>query len=252
MKSQVESELPAKIPLDRYCELTPEQVQLYKTFAASERDRISRLPGNTVKIDTSILTAILRLKQICCHPALIKKDYDAIYHRSGKLETFVDILGEIAEGGEKGLIFSQFTEMLSMLRTVLDDRGLTYFYLDGSTPINQRSELVKRFQGGEASFFLISLRAGGLGMTLTEASCVVHYDRWWNPAVEDQATDRVHRIGQQKTVKVFRIHTLGTIEERIGELLVKKKDLFDSVIEVDDLRKEVSKEELLSLFAPPK
>ncbi len=252
LKSQVESELPAKIPLDRYCELTPEQVQLYKTFAASERDRISRLPGNTVKIDTSILTAILRLKQICCHPTLIKKDYDAIYHRSGKLETFVDILGEIAEGGEKGLIFSQFTEMLSMLRTVLDDRGLTYFYLDGSTPINQRSELVKRFQGGEASFFLISLRAGGLGMTLTEASCVVHYDRWWNPAVEDQATDRVHRIGQQKTVKVFRIHTLGTIEERIGELLVKKKDLFDSVIEVDDLRKEVSKEELLSLFAPPK
>jgi SNF2 family DNA or RNA helicase len=168
------------------------------------------------------------------------------------LETFIDILGEIVEGGEKGLIFSQFTEMLSMLRTVLDDRGLRYFYLDGSTPINQRSELKKRFQGGEASFFLISLRAGGLGMTLTEASCVVHYDRWWNPAVEDQATDRVHRIGQQKTVKVFRIHTLGTIEERIGELLVKKKDLFDSVIEVDDLRKEVSKEDLLALFAPPK
>ena len=100
-------------------------------------------------------------------------------------------------------------------------------------------------------FFLISLRAGGLGLTLTEANCVVHYDRWWNPAVEDQATDRVHRIGQTKAVKIFRIHTSGTIEDRIGELLVKKKDLFDSVIEADDLRKEISKEELLALFAPP-
>lgn len=251
LKSQVESELPEKIPLDRYCELTPEQVQLYKSYAASERDRIDRLPGNVVKIDTSILTAILRLKQICCHPALVKKDHEAIYHRSGKLEAFVEILEEISDGGEKALVFSQFTEMLQILRRVLEDLKLAYLYLDGSTPVVQRKELKEQFQIGGAPFFLISLRAGGLGMTLTEANCVVHYDRWWNPAVEDQATDRVHRIGQKKAVKVFRIHTLGTIEERLGELLVKKKNLFDTVIEVDDLRKEVSKEELLALFAPP-
>jgi len=251
LKSQVESELPPKIPLDRYCELKPEQVQLYKEFAAAERDRIGKLPGSTVRIDTSILTAILRLKQICCHPALIKKDFDAIYRRSGKLDAFVEILEELMEGDEKALIFSQFTEMLKILRRVLEDRRIPYLYLDGTTPEKHRAKMKGQFQAGEVPFFLISLRAGGLGMTLTQANCVVHYDRWWNPSVEDQATDRAHRIGQDKPVKVFRIHTVGTIDERISELLVKKKDLFDAVIEVDDLRKEISKEELLSLFAPP-
>jgi SNF2 family DNA or RNA helicase len=142
--------------------------------------------------------------------------------------------------------------MLEILRQVLNDKKLLHFYLDGATPLHSHSRMKDECQAGAVPFFLISLRAGGLEMTLTEANCVVHYDRWWNPAVEDQATDRVHRIGQEKTVKVFRIHTTGTIEERIGELLVKKKDLFDTVIDFDDLRKEISKEELLALFAPPK
>ncbi len=251
LKSQVASELPPKIPMDRYCELTPEQVHLYKQFAAAESEKIRNLPGTTIRIDTSILTAILRLKQICCHPALVLGDREKIHGRSGKLEAFLEILDELTENGEKALIFSQFTEMLAILRQVLDEKGVSYFYLDGATPEKNRSRMKEDFQRGALPFFLISLRAGGLGLTLTEANCVVHYDRWWNPAVEDQATDRVHRIGQSKPVKVFRIHTLGTIEERIGELLVKKKDLFDSVIEADDLRKEISKDELLALFAPP-
>ncbi len=252
LKNQVASELPEKILMDRYCELTPEQVDLYRRFAASEQERIRNLPGTTVRIDTSILTAILRLKQICCHPALVTHHSTEIYGRSGKLEAFQEILDEIMENEEKALVFSQFTEMLAILRRVFDDKKIPHFYLDGATPERKRGELKKAFQDGAAPFFLISLRAGGLGMTLTEANCVVHYDRWWNPAVEDQATDRVHRIGQDKPVKVFRIHTVGTIEERIGELLVKKKDLFDSVIEVDDLRKEISKQDLLDLFSPPK
>jgi len=134
---------------------------------------------------------------------------------------------------------------------VLDDKKLPYFYLDGSTPIKERARLKEAFQQGEVPFFLISLQAGGLGMTLTEANCVIHYDRWWNPAVEDQATDRVHRIGQKKAVKVFKIHTVGTIDERIDELQSKKKDLFNAVIEVDQMRKEITKEELLALFAAP-
>lgn len=251
-KKQVERDLPEKIYLERYCELTPEQVELYRKFALAEQDRIRKLPVDTLRIDTSILTAILRLKQICCHPALVTKDYDRIYDRSGKLEAFVEVLQEIVDNEEKALVFSQFTEMLSILQTVMKDKKLPFFYLDGSTPQSKRGELKSRFQSGEVPFFLISLRAGGLGMTLTEANCVVHYDRWWNPAVEDQATDRVHRIGQEKTVRVFRIHTLGTIDERIGELIVKKKDLFDAVIEVDDLKKEVTKEELLTLFEPPR
>jgi hypothetical protein len=251
LKSQVAKELPEKILMDRYCELTPEQVQLYRQFASTESERIRDLPGDVVRVDTSILTAILRLKQICCHPALIRRDFERIADRSGKLEAFEEIIEELVESGEKALVFSQFTEMLSILRTVLEEKGIKYFYLDGQTPEKERAKLKHDFQNKLAPFFLISLRAGGLGMTLTEANCVIHYDRWWNPAVEDQATDRVHRIGQTKSVRVFRIHTKGTIEERIGQLIVKKKDLFDSVIEVDDLKKEISKADLLALFAPP-
>jgi SNF2-related domain/Helicase conserved C-terminal domain len=251
LKKQVASELPDKIPMERYCELTPEQVKLYREYASAETERIRALPGETVRVDVSILTAILRLKQICCHPALVIHDYDRVYGRSGKLEAFVEIVEDLIDNGEKALVFSQFTEMLSILRRVLTEKGIKHFYLDGRTPESERARLKGEFQKGAVPFFLISLRAGGLGMTLTEANCVVHYDRWWNPAVEDQATDRVHRIGQEKPVKVFRIHTLGTIEERIGQLLVTKKDLFDSVIEVDDLKKEISKSELLALFAPP-
>jgi hypothetical protein len=252
LKRQVEAELPEKIPMERYCELTPEQVQLYRRFASAEQEKIRQLPDAKIRMDVSILTAILRLKQICCHPGLVTGKLEQIYGRSGKLEAFLEILDELVENGEKALIFSQFTGMLKILRRVLDDRKQPYLYLDGATPVANRSRMKEEFQRGVVPFFLISLRAGGLGMTLTEANCVVHYDRWWNPAVEDQATDRAHRIGQTKSVKVFRIHTTGTIEERIGELLVKKKDLFDNVIEVDDLRKEISKEELLALFAPPK
>jgi SNF2 family DNA or RNA helicase len=251
LKNLVATQLPPKILMDRYCELTPEQVHLYKKYATQESERIKSLPGKTVKMDVSIFTALLRLKQICCHPALVTGDVERIYDRSGKLDAFLEILDELVENGEKALIFSQFTEMLGILRHVLDERNIKYFYLDGATPEKSRARLKEEFQHGAVPFFLISLRAGGLGMTLTEANCVVHYDRWWNPAVEDQATDRVHRYGQVKPVKIFRIHTVGTIEERIGELLVKKKDLFDSVIEADDLRKEISKEELLALFAPP-
>jgi superfamily II DNA or RNA helicase len=250
-KTLVASELPAKIPMERYCELTPEQTQLYKRFATAERDRIAKLPGDKVRIDTSVLTAILRLKQICCHPALVTGDSTEIHGRSGKLEAFIDVLDEITENDEKALVFSQFTAMHSILRRVLDGKQLPYFYLDGSTPLKERARLKEAFQRGALPFFLISLQAGGLGMTLTEANCVIHYDRWWNPAVEDQATDRVHRIGQDKPVKVFRIHTLGTIDERIDELQTKKKDLFNSVIEVDEMRKEVTKAELLALFAAP-
>ncbi|MFZ0885072.1 MAG: DEAD/DEAH box helicase [Candidatus Acidiferrales bacterium] len=251
LKSNVAAELPEKIPMERYCELTPEQVKLYRHYASLESERIRALPSDNVRVDTSILTAILRLKQICCHPALVTHDYENIEGRSGKLDAFTEIIDELFESGEKALIFSQFTEMLQILKHVLSKKGIKYSYLDGGTPEKERARLKHDFQAGSVPFFLISLRAGGLGMTLTEANCVVHYDRWWNPAVEDQATDRVHRIGQKKTVKVFRIHTVGTIEERIGQLLVTKKDLFDSVIEVDDLKKEVSKEELLALFAPP-
>jgi len=251
LKAQVAAELPEKIYMDRACELTPEQVQLYKQYAYAEQEKIRNLPASTVRIDTSVLTAILRLKQISCHPALVTPHNQEIYGRSGKLDAFGEILEELSETGEKALIFSQFTEMLAILRRVFEDQHIPHFYLDGSTSIKERSRMKDDFQRGAVPYFLISLRAGGLGMTLTEANCVVHYDQWWNPAVQDQATDRVHRIGQTKNVKVFRIRVVGTIEERIEQLLVKKKNLFDSVIEVDDLKKEISKEELLALFAPP-
>jgi SNF2 family DNA or RNA helicase len=203
-------------------------------------------------MDTSVLTAILRLKQICCHPGLVTGELDEIYGRSGKLEALLEILDELVESREKAVIFSQFTGMLKILRRVLNERKLPHCYLDGATPLEDRSRMKEEFQRGAVPFFLVSLRAGGLEMTPAEANCVVHCDPWCSPAIEDQATDRVHRVGREKSAKVLRIHTTGTIEEHIGQLLVRKKDLFDSVIEVEDLRKEIPKEELLALFAPPK
>ena len=251
LKRNVLTDLPDKIPMERYCELTVEQVNLYKLYAGQEQERIRRLPGDTARIDTHVLAAITKLKEICCHPALVKGDFDKIANRSGKLNALEEIVEEISNEGEKALIFSQYTRMLGILRKVLDGKNIPYLYLDGSTLIGQRQNVVDRFQAGETPFFLVSLLAGGLGLNLTAASCVVLYDRWWNPAVENQAIDRAHRIGQRNVVKVFRIHAVGTIEERIDQLLLKKKDLFDSVIEADDLKKEISKGELLSLFTPP-
>jgi len=167
---------------------------------------------------------------------------------SSKLEVFGRLIDELLENRHKALVFSQFVSHLAIIREYLDSRNLPYRYLDGSTPAWQRSEEVNKFQAGEGSFFLISLKAGGTGLNLTAADYVIHMDPWWNPAVEDQASDRAHRIGQMQPVTIYRLVTKGTIEEKIVQLHQEKKELADSLLEGTDLSEKITADDLLRLL----
>ena len=165
-----------------------------------------------------------------------------------KLALFAETLNELLDNKHKVLVFSQFVDHLTVIREELDRQGVSYQYLDGSTPAKQRKQRVEAFQSGEGDVFLISLKAGGLGLNLTAADYVIHMDPWWNPAVEDQASDRAHRIGQQRPVTIYRLITRGTIEERITELHATKRDLADSLLEGTEMTGKLSAEELLNLI----
>jgi SNF2 family DNA or RNA helicase len=252
MKEQVATDLPPKIYVARECKLTREQSQLYAKVAGEGRERImeqARKGGNNVTLTMSILAALTHLKQICCHPALleagaISKDIDG---RSGKFELFKDVLAERLEAGDKVLVFSQYAEMCKIIARYLDEEGIPSLYLDGQT--RNRQELVRQFQTDpNIKVFVLSLRAAGFGITLTAASSVIHYDRWWNPAVENQATDRAYRIGQHRAVQVIQFRTLDTIEEKIDKVLTRKSELFGDVIDEDLNGKSVTRDELLELF----
>ncbi len=174
-----------------------------------------------------LLTA---LKQICNHPAHYLKQSGPIAGRSGKLAAFDELTDVIISGGESMLVFTQYTEMAKLLARHLAGRGMESLFLHGGVPVKRRETMVARFQAGEVPVFLLSLKAGGTGLTLTRATHVLHYDRWWNPAVEDQATDRAYRIGQDRPVQVHRLVTEGTLEDRIASLLETKRELADAVI----------------------
>jgi SNF2 family DNA or RNA helicase len=174
-----------------------------------------------------LLTA---LKQICNHPAQYLKQPAPLEGRSGKLAAFDELTDIILAGGESMLVFTQYTQMGTLLQQHLDARGIGSLFLHGGVPVRRREEMVARFQAGDAPVFLLSLKAGGTGLTLTRATHVLHYDRWWNPAVEDQATDRAYRIGQDRPVQVHRLIAEGTLEDRIAALLEKKRKLADAVI----------------------
>jgi SNF2 family DNA or RNA helicase len=165
-----------------------------------------------------------------------------------KLSLFSETIDELLQGNHKVLVFSQFVDHLTVLREELDRKGVQYQYLDGSTPAGQRKTRVEAFQSGEGDVFLISLRAGGVGLNLTSADYVIHMDPWWNPAVEDQASDRAHRIGQTRPVTIYRFITEGTIEERILELHASKRDLADSLLEGTDRSGKLSTQQLLKLI----
>ena len=167
---------------------------------------------------------------------------------SSKEQAFSDLVDELVGGGHRALVFSQFTGHLALLRQHLDGRGIRYCYLDGSTAAAQRERQVKAFQSGAAPLFLISLKAGGLGLNLTAADYVIHMDPWWNPAVEDQTADRAHRIGQTRPVTVYRLVTVGTIEEKIVQLHHEKRDLAHSLLEGADVSTRIGLEELLKLI----
>lgn len=251
MKKDVLAELPEKIENKLVTELTEEQRKLYLSYAKQARneiaDEISRVGFEKSRMQ--ILAALTRLRQICCHPGMFLENYEG---GSGKVSLFLQIMDELRENGHRILVFSQFTSMLEILKDALTEAEIPYFYLCGSTKPAERQEYVKRFNAGEGDLFLISLKAGGTGLNLTGADTVIHFDPWWNPAVEDQASDRAHRIGQEKNVHVIKLLTKGTIEEKIFRLQQKKQDLFNAVIEAGEtFLNKLTEEEIRELFADP-
>jgi len=229
LKADVLKELPDKIETVQASELLPEQKKLYVAYLARlQADALQRIREDGFqKSRMHILAGMTRLRQLCCHPAMFVEGYDG---ESAKLDQLMEIVEECRDAGKRMLIFSQFTEMLGIIRSELEHRDVRFFYLDGQTPGRDRVEMCARFNGGEGELFLISLRAGGTGLNLTGADTVLLFDLWWNPAVEQQAADRAHRIGQKNVVQVIRLVTQGTIEEKMYELQQRKRDLIDAVV----------------------
>ncbi|HLK00811.1 MAG TPA: DEAD/DEAH box helicase [Streptosporangiaceae bacterium] len=220
-------ELPPKTQTDLFVPLTAEQVTLYEAMVRETMDLIKNAEGiERAGLVFKLLTA---LKQICNHPAQYLKQPGPLPGRSGKLAAFDELTDLIVANGESVLVFTQYTQMATLLQQHLDERGIASLYLHGGVPVRRREEMVAAFQAGDVPVFLLSLKAGGTGLTLTRASHVLHYDRWWNPAVEDQATDRAYRIGQDRPVQVHRLIAEGTLEDRIAALLESKRELADAV-----------------------
>ena len=221
-------ELPRKTETDLFVPLTAEQVTLYEAMVRETLEAIETRQGiERAGLVFKLLTA---LKQICNHPAQYLKQPGPLPGRSGKLAAFDELTDVILSGGESMLVFTQYTQMATLLQQHLDARGIGSLFLHGGVPVPRREEMVARFQAGQAPVFLLSLKAGGTGLTLTRATHVLHYDRWWNPAVEDQATDRAYRIGQDRPVQVHRLIAEGTLEDRIAALLETKRELAEAVI----------------------
>jgi superfamily II DNA or RNA helicase len=221
-------ELPPKTETDDVVTLTAEQVSLYEAVATETLAQIAAAEG--INRRGLVLKLITALKQVTNHPAQYLKEAGPIEGRSGKLALLDELLDVIVDEGEAALVFTQYVEMGRLLEAHLTARGLEPLFLHGRTSVTKRDELVDRFQSGEAPVFVLSLKAAGVGLNLTRASHVVHYDRWWNPAVEDQATDRAYRIGQTQPVQVHRLISEGTIEDRVAGLLTAKRELAESVV----------------------
>lgn len=252
LKQNVAKDLPDKLEFLSYCEMLPEQQDIYLDVLDYTREEIFRKieRDGFAKSQMSILSALLRLRQICCHPVLIGDVTKAQVRNSGKFEQLKDMIKEVIDQGHRILLFSQFVTMLEIIKEWLVEEGIKHEYLTGAT--KNRKEAVDRFNNNDnIPIFLISLKAGGTGLNLTGADYVIHYDPWWNPAVEDQATDRAHRIGQTKKVFVYRMITKGTVEEKMVKLQEKKRDLIDSVITVDtSLGKILTYEDLKDILTP--
>ncbi|MDP4118027.1 MAG: DEAD/DEAH box helicase [Bacillota bacterium] len=230
LKSGVMKELPEKIETYMVTDLEEEQRQLYQAYAYRAREEILRLTREKgfEKSRIEILAQITRLRQLCCHPGLFIDNYEG---GSGKLNTLLELVEDGISSGRRMLIFSQFTSMLEIIAEMLRQMDINYFYLDGSVKSSKRIEISNAFNEGQRDIFLISLKAGGTGLNLIGADTVIHYDPWWNPAVENQATDRAHRIGQTKVVQVIKLVTKGTIEEKIQDLKEKKQELINAVLQ---------------------
>ena len=230
VKEDVLDELPVKKEILEMSGLLPEQKKLYAAYLAKLRHKtLKHLDKETIRKNRiKILAGLTRLRQICCHPGLFVDGYSG---SSAKFEQLMQIVQDARRSGRRLLIFSQFTKMLQMIGQELAVQEISFFYLDGQTPSEERVELCNRYNTGERDVFLISLKAGGTGLNLTGADTVIFYDSWWNPAVEEQAADRAHRIGQTQTVQVIKLVAKGTIEEKMNELQDRKRHLIEEVID---------------------
>ena len=238
------AELPPRTEQTLLIEQEPEERAFYEALRRRALERLEEVGANRTRIH--ILAEITRLRQACCHPSLAAPDCGV---GSAKLEAFLDLVETLREGRHRALVFSQFVGHLGKVRAALDAKGVAYQYLDGATPAAEREKRVAAFQAGAGELFLISLKAGGFGLNLTAADYVIHLDPWWNPAVETQASDRAHRIGQQRPVTIYRLIVKDSIEERIVALHRQKRDLADALLEGADASARLSEEDLIGLIS---
>ncbi len=244
IKSQVLEELPPRTDVTLEVEMSREEAHFYE---ALRQNALDILESNKEKKGRhlQILTEIMKLRQACCNPKLISPETNI---DSSKLRVFASVTEDLIGGRHKALVFSQFIGHLSIIREFLDMRGISYQYMDGGTSSKDRKKRVEAFQDGEGDLFLISLKAGGLGLNLTAADYVIHMDPWWNPAIEDQASDRAHRIGQTRPVTIYRLVCKNSIEEKIVKLHQEKRDLAGSLLEGSDISAKMSSDDLLDLI----
>ena len=254
LKSGVLRDLPSRTEINLSVELSEEEAAFYEALRSRAVEELTT--GNTAKKTKDdpgkkafqILAELTRLRRACCHPSLVDPKIGNTISGS-KLAAFTETVDEILAGRHKVLVFSQFVDHLALIRAELDRNSISYQYLDGSTPAKKRKEAVDAFQRGEGDVFLISLKAGGFGLNLTAADYVIHMDPWWNPATEDQASDRAHRIGQTRPVTIYRLITKGTIEEKIVSLHHQKRELAESLLAgSEDANVRLSPEDLLDLI----
>ena len=247
-KSQIDIDLPQKTEIIQKCELNEQQRDLYEVVRLAMhkkvQDEIEKKGINKSQI--IILDALLKLRQVCCDPRLLKMEHKVT--ESAKLNMLNEMLKEMVEEGRKILIFSQFTGMLELIAQELLAMKIPYVRLCGDT--KDRKKPVDEFQEGKTPVFLISLKAGGVGLNLTAADVVIHYDPWWNPAVENQATDRAHRIGQSKRVFVYKFIAKDTLEEKIIELQAKKASIAGAIFDDDNQNRagQITQEDVNALF----
>ena len=244
LKSQVLDELPARTEITYKVPLAEDEAHQYEALRQQAVDSLAAAGAEDGQA-MRVLAAITRLRRFCCHPSLVMPGSPL---QGSKLQAFGEIVEELLENQHKALVFSQFVDHLSIVRAWLEQRGIAYQYLDGATPAKERQARVQAFQAGVGEVFLISLKAGGSGLNLTAADYVIHLDPWWNPAVEDQASDRAHRMGQQRPVTIYRLVTEHTIEEQIVALHGRKRDLADSLLEGGELSAKLDADALLALL----
>ena len=244
-KSQVLAELPSRTEIVMQVDLSPQEAALYESLRRAALEKLAEVEGPASKKAIQILAEIMKLRRACCNPQLVAPELGLA---SSKLAAFAELLAGLLENRHKVLVFSQFVDHLALIRQHLEQQGVTYQYLDGATPMLERKKRVDAFQAGDGEVFLISLKAGGMGINLTAADYVIHMDPWWNPAVEDQASDRAHRMGQLRPVTIYRLVARHTIEESIVDLHKHKRDLADSLLEGSDAAARLSAGDMLNML----